>query len=298
MVHKQQLLLVVVLSLVAIPAFAATGGGGVVSLVQQTEIGHATATNPTGTFALSQAAGDANVIVVEYCGSPGGDGDHPGCGTTGEPGPVESVTDTAGNTYTRICGPLTTISSGSYTNNCGGGSPTAEHNVTTVEVWFSPTIKAAATGNVVTMSMTAVSNVTGWNIWMFQLHPASGTIVFDKYVSNQSGTASDPVSGPISTGTTATTSYASEFFFAYCSTSNGTCPTPLNTPPWIEAGLNGSVYYDTHSDAAYAIATSEQAASESFTAGSGVNEWLGLLVTFGSTGNLPLPPSNLQAVVN
>ena len=297
MVHNQQLLLVVVLSLVAIPAFAATGGGGSVSLVQQTEIGHATATNPTATFALAQAAGDANVIVVEYCGSPGGAGG-PNCGSTGEPGPVESATDTAGNTYTRVCGPLTTISSGSYTNNCGGGSPTADHNVTTVEVWFSPTIKAAAAGNVVTMSMTAVSNVTGWNIWMFQLHPASGTIVFDKYVSNQSGTASDLVFGPISTGTTATTSYPSEFFFAYCSTSWGTCPTPLNAPPWIEAGLNGSVYFDTHSDAAYEIVASEQTASESFTAGSGENEWLGLLVTFGSTGNLPLPPTNLQAVVN
>ena len=295
MVNKQQqLLLVIVLSLIAIPAFAATGVGGAVSLVQQTEIGHAAATNPTGTFTFSQAAGDANVIVVEYCGSPGGDGDHPGCGTTGEPGPVASVTDGAGNTYTRICGPLTTISSGSYTNGCGGGNPTPDHNVTTVEVWFSPTIKAAAAGNVVTMSMTAVNNVSGWNVWMFQVHPASGTIVFDKYVSTQS----DSVSGPISTGTTATTSYPNEFFFAYCSTSNGTCPTPLNTPPWIEAGLNGSVYYDTHSDAAYGIATSEQTASEGFTAGSGINEWLGLLVTFGSTGNLPIPPTNLQVVVN
>jgi hypothetical protein len=165
-------------------------------------------------------------------------------------------------------------------------------------VWFSPTIKAAASGNVVTMSMTAVSNVTGWNIWMFQLHPTSGTIVFDKYVSNQSGTASDPVSGPISTGTTTTTSYASEFFFAYCSTSNGTCPTPLNTPLWTESGLNGVQYYDTHSDAAYEIVNSQQAASESFTAGSGVNEWLGLLITFGSSGNVPVPPTNLQAVVN
>jgi hypothetical protein len=140
--------------------------------------------------------------------------------------------------------------------------------------------------------------MNGWNIWMFQIHPASGTMVFDRYVSTQTGTLSDPLAGPISTGTTSTTSYSNEFFFAYCSTSDGTCPPSLNAPPWTETPLNGSVYYDTHSDAAYEIVGSQQSASESFTAGSGINEWLGVLVTFGSstTGDGPAPPSNLIAI--
>jgi hypothetical protein len=299
-VHKQkQLLLVVVLSLVAIPAFAATGDGGAISLVQQTEIGHATATNPTGTFASAQAAGDANVILIEYCGLPGGSGGTAAClGGSDATGPITAVTDTAGNTYTRVCGPVTTISAGSYTNDCGGGTVTVDGYTVWVEAWMATNIKSSSSGNVVTATMTNVDHMTGWNAWLFQLHSASGTIVFDKYVSKQSGTSADPVAGPISTGTTATTTYPNEFFLAYCSTSYGVCPPSLNTPPWIEAGLNGSAYYDTHSDAAYAIATSEQSAGESFTAGSGENEWLGLLVTFGSTGNLPLPPTNLQATVN
>jgi hypothetical protein len=293
--YQQRLLLVIFLSSVAVAAFAASAApGGAVSLVQQTAKGYSTATNPSGTFASSQADGDANVIVFEYCGKPGGSGGGDDC--INSPGPASSVTDTAGNTYTRICGPLTTISGGSYTTDCGGGSPIQDHYTVTVEIWFSASIKAASAGNVVTANMPAVGNMSGWNIWMFQLHPASGTVVFDQYVSKETGTLADPIGGPISTGTTAITAYPNEFFFAYCSTSNGTCPPALNVPTWTEVGLNGSTYYDTHSDAAYKIVGSVQTATESFTAGSGDNEWLGLLVTFGSAV-LPAPPTSVKAVV-
>jgi hypothetical protein len=277
-------------------------GQSTVSVVQEAGTGQATATNPTGTFGSSQAAGDANIVLIEYCGQPGGNGNNPGCGTTAQPGPITSVTDTAGNTYTRNCGPITTISAGSYTNACGGGSPTSDHQVTTVEVWSALSIKSASAGNIVTAHMSATSNVTGWNIWMFQIHPASGKIVFDQSVSKQSGTLSSPVAGPISTGTTATTNYPNEFFLAFCNTSNGTCPGGQNEPPWVEAGLgytNGS-YYDTHSDVAYRIVSTEQTGSESFTAGSGNNVWLGVLVTYGSSSSQaqgPQPPTNLQASV-
>jgi hypothetical protein len=281
------------------------GTGGIVSLVQQVEIGSGTQVGsnpvtPAATFPLPQAAGDANVIVVEYCGQPGWGAAAPNCLSSNSPGPISSITDTAGNTYVRNCGPLTTTSSGSYTNNCGGGTPTQDGYNVTVEVWSAVKVKSAAAGNVVTAHMPAVSNMNGWNVWMFQLHPASGSIVFDQYVSKQTGGVGNLVAGPISTGTTASTNYPNEFAFAYCMTANGTCPGPLNVPTWIQAPLNGSVYYDTHSDTAYRIITSQQTLSESFTAGSGATEWLGFLVTYGASGSqaqLPQAPTNLQAVV-
>lgn len=291
-------------------AYQFSGGtvGGAVSLVQQVGIGHGVQTGtypfpPTGTFASSQAAGDTNVIVIEYCGLPGGSGGGANClSGSNATGPITSITDTAKNTYTRNCGPITTISSGSYTNACGGGSPTIDGFTTWVEVWSAPNINSSAAGNVVTGTMTNVNNMTGWNVWMFQLHTTSGHVIFDQFISKQSGTQSAPVAGPISTGTTPTTNYANEFFFAFCNTSNGTCLPPLNTPTWTEAGLgttNGQ-FYDTHSDGAYRIVTSTQTASESFTAGSGVNEWLGMLVTYGSSSSqaqAPQPPTGLQATV-
>jgi hypothetical protein len=281
------------------------GVGGAVSLVQQVEIGSVTQTGsnpvtPTATFPLPQTAGDANVVVIEYCGLPGWGAAPPNCLSTSSPGPITSVTDTAGNTYTRNCGPLTTISSGSYTNACGGGSPAQDGYNVTVEVWSALNIKSAPGVNVVTAHMPTVSNMNGWNVWLFQLHPASGSIVFDQYVSKQTGTSTNLISGPISTGTTATTNYPNEFAFAYCMTASGTCPGPLNVPTWIQAPLNGSVYYDTHSDAAYRITSSQQTLSESFTAGSGATEWLGLLVTYGVSGSqaqLPQPPTSLLATV-
>lgn len=277
-------------------------GQGPMSLVQQVEIGHGTQTGtyphpPTATFPSTQAAGDTNVIIFEYCGLPGGAGGGVDCTAAGTPGPAASVTDTAGNTYTRNCGPITTLSSGSYTNACGGGTPTVDGRVVWIEVWSAPNIQSASAGNVVTVNMPNVNNMTGWNIWMFQIHPASGTVVFDQSVSLQSGNTStgNQVAGPISTGTTPTTTFANEFFFAWCGTDNGTCPTALNTPPWTEVNLNCSVgCYDTHSDAAYEIVSNKQTASESFTAGSGINEWLGMLVTFGSA---PYPPTNIQVTV-
>jgi len=277
-------------------------GQGALSVVQEAGTGQGTATNPTGTFASTQAAGDANIVLIEYCGKPGGDGDNPGCGMTAQPGPIASITDTAGNTYTRNCGPITTISAGSYTNDCGGGAPTQDHQTTTAEIWSALSIKTAPAGNIVTAHMTAPSNLTGWNIWMFQIHPSSGKVVFDQSVSKQSGTLSSPVAGPISTGTTATTNYPNEFFLAFCNTSNGTCPGGQNEPPWVEAGLGHSDgnFFDTHSDAAYRIVNSEQPAVENFSAGSGNNVWLGLLVTYGSSSSQaqgPLPPTNLQANV-
>lgn len=286
----------VILLFIASNVFA---DGGAITLVQRTGTGQATATNPTSTFPSAQAAGDANIVIVEYCGQPGGNGDNPGCGTTAEPGPVASVTDTMGNLYTRNCGPLTTISGGSYNDSCGGGNPTSDHQVTTIEVWSALNTKSAPAGNVVTMHMTTVANVTGWNIWMFQLHPASGTMIFDQSVHTQTGTISNPQAGPISTGTTATTSDANEFFFAFCNTSNGTCPQPLDSG-WTEQGLgfsNGQ-FFDTHSDAAFRVVSSQQTASESFTAGSGENVWLGVLVTFGSAVSAPpAAPTGLTATV-
>ena len=257
-------------------------GQGAVTLVQQTEIGFGSqasviGTNPSASFASAQTAGDANIVIFEYCGTPGGSGGGVNC--VNSPGPTTSVTDTAGNTYTRNCGPITTISSGNYTTACGGGSPTIDARVTAVEVWSSTNIKAASSGNTVTANMTNSSTrITGWNIWLFQIiHPASGHVVFDQYISKQS----NATAGPISTGTTPTTTYANEFLFAFCATDNGTCPPSFNSPTWTEAELNGEQYYDTHSDAAYRIVSSTLAASETFTAGSGVNEWLGMLVTFG-----------------
>jgi hypothetical protein len=278
------------------------GTGGAVSLVQQVEIGHGTQTgtypfSPTATFPSSQAAGDANIVVIEYCGLPGGAGGGVNClfGSNAT-GPITSITDTAGNTYTRNCGPITTISAGSYTNKCGGGSPTVDGRDVAVEVWSALNIKTSGAGNVMTATMANVNNMTGWNVWMFQLHPASGTMVFDQYTSKQWSNTAGPISNIA--GTTATTNYPNEFFFGYCMTANGTCPS--NTSGWSVAPLNGSTYYDTHSDAAYDIVTSQQTASVGFTAGSGVGEWLGLLVTFGSSGSVvqgPQAPSNLQAVV-
>jgi hypothetical protein len=279
-------------------------GQGAVSIVQEYTQGIGTQTGtypfpPTDAFTKSQAAGDTNVIVFEYCGLPGGSGGGDNCLASGSPGPASSVTDTAGNSYTRVCGPLTTLLSGSYTNGCGGGTPTTDGYTVTVEVWASFGIKSAAAGNAVTVNMPSVSKMTGWNIWLFQLHAASGTVVFDSYASLQTGTLAKAVAGPISTGATPTTSYANEFLFAYCNTSNGTCPGPLNTPTWTEFGLNGEIAYDTHSDAATRIVTSTGDYSESFTAGSGENEWLGMIVTFGSVGSvLVQPPTSLSATVH
>jgi len=282
------------------------GTGGAISIAQQVEIGHGTQTGtypfpPTATFPSSQAAGDANIVVIEYCGLPGGAGGGQDCLWGADAtGPITAITDTAGNTYTRNCGPISTISSGSYTNNCGGGSPTVDGYTVAVEIWSALNIKSSPAGNAVTANMPNVNNMTGWNVWMFQLHPASGKMVFDQYVSKQTGGSTNLITGPISTGTTAITNYPNEFSFAYCMTANGTCPGPLNVPTWIQAPLNGSVYYDTHSDAAYRIITSQQTLSESFTAGSGATEWLGLLVTYGASGSqsqLPQAPANLQAVV-
>ncbi len=278
---------------------------GAVSIVQEYAQGHGTQTGtyafpPTGTFTNSQAAGDTNVIVFEYCGLPGGAGGGDDCLASGSPGPAISVTDTAGNTYTRVCGPLTTLLSGSYVNECGGGTPTTDGYTVTVEVWASVGIKTASAGNVVTANMPTIANMTGWNVWLFQLHAASGTVVFDRYASLQTGTAAAPRAGPISTGTTPTTSYANEFLFAYCSTANGTCPPSLSTPTWTEFGLNGETYYDTHSDAATQIVTSTGTYSESFTAGSGATEWLGMIVTFGSAtaGSPPSAPMTVTAIVH
>jgi hypothetical protein len=278
------------------------GAGGAVSLVQQVEIGHGTQTGtyphpPTATFPSSQVAGDANIVVIEYCGLPGGAGGGVNClfGSNAT-GPITSITDTAGNTYTRNCGPITTISAGSYTNNCGGGSPTVDGFDVAVEVWSALNIKTSSAGNVVTANMTNVNNMTGWNVWMFQLHPASGTMVFDQYTSKQWTNTAGPIANIA--GTTGTTNYPDEFAFGYCATANGTCPS--NTSGWNGAPLNGSIFYDTHSDAAYEILTSKQTASVGFTAGSGVGEWLGLLVTYGSSSSqaqAPQPPTSLLATV-
>jgi hypothetical protein len=277
-------------------------GQGAVSIVQEYAQGNGTQTGtypfpPTGAFTNSQAAGDTNVIAFEYCGLPGGAGGGDDCLASGSPGPANSVTDTAGNSYTRVCGPLTTLSSGSYTNKCGGGTPTTDGYTVTVEVWASFGIKSASAGNTVKVNMATIANMTGWNIWLFQLHAVSGKVVFDRYASMQTGTAADTLPGPISTGTTSTTSYANEFLFAYCNTSNGTCPTSLNASTWTEFGL-GAVYYDTHSDAATRIVTSTGSYSESFTAGSGENEWLGMIVTFGSVaGGAPISPPTLLTAI-
>ena len=270
----------------------ATFGQGAVSVVQQVERGHGSQVttineNPFGTFASSQAAGDANVVVVEYCGLPGGAGGGSNClfGSNAT-GPIASVTDTAGNTYVHVCGPITSVSAGSFTNQCGGGSPTIDGYNVAVEVWYAPVIKAASGGNVVTANMTTTANMTGYNVWLFQLHPATGSIVFDQFASKQWGTHAAQVSGPLPNiaGTTGTTTHANEFVFGYCMTSNGTCPS--NTSGWSTAHLNGSTFYDTHSDAAYEILSSTGTASVGFTAGSGVAEWYGLIVTFGSAGNV------------
>ncbi len=77
MLHKQQLLLVVVLSLVAIPAFAASAGGGAVSLVQQTEIGYGVSdwhlpAPSHGNLRLSASPPETQMsLLIEYCGLPG-----------------------------------------------------------------------------------------------------------------------------------------------------------------------------------------------------------------------------------
>ena len=176
-------------------------GQGAVSIVQEVNIGYGTQTGtyphpPTGTFTSSQAAGDTNVVIFEYCGLPGGAGGGDDCLASGSPGPATSVTDTAGNVYVRICGPITTLSSGKYTNACGGGTPTTDGYVVTVEAWVSMGIVSASSGNVVTANMPTIANMTGWNIWLFHLHTTSGTVVFDRYDALQTGTFSMQLAGP------------------------------------------------------------------------------------------------------
>jgi len=172
-----------------------------------------------------------------------------------------------------------------------------------VEVWSAKNIVSASSGNVVTATMTNLSNMVGWNIWAFELKPASGHIVFDRSTSAQwgspnGGTCSSPGIGAECSGGdltsniagTTTTNYANEFAFGYCSVNQGTCPT-VTTAGWTSAPLNGETYFDTHSDAAYEILTSEGPVSVGFSTGGGVDEWLGLLVTYGSTNDGLVAPT-------
>lgn len=273
-----------------VPSTFAQGGSVAISVVQSLTAGVSTdgGTNPSGTFSGAQTAGDSNYIMVEYW--------PPSAPLTG---PVTSVTDAQGNIYTRQCGPLTTISSGSYTNECGGGNPTADGNDTIVEMWLANSIKAADAGaNTVTMQMTNPGHMVGWNMWLLEIHiaTAGSILALDKFVSTQTNSSSPT---GISTGTTATTTSPNEIFIAWCLPVSGLCQ-PSPSSPWVDMPLSGGEDFDTHSGAAYLIATSEQTASALFGAGStNGDEAIAGILTFKSVppANLPKPPTSLTATV-
>jgi hypothetical protein len=268
------------------------GWAQTISLVQELPYGVQSAggTNPSYTFSGAQTAGNANVIIFEYYPS-----------NNSGPGPATSVTDSKGNTYKRICGPITTISSGNWTDGCGGGSPTRDNAVTTYEMWLANSIASATPGsNTVTAHLTNNSLLGGYNIWLIEVHIATAgyVLALDQFVSQQTTYGT-----PAPTGTTGTTTSPNELFIAWCTVATDVCqPTPAF--PWIDIPLNGENYYDTHSDAAYQIVTSEQTASATFAEGRASDERLAGIVTLkpqlsNSLSNPPpTPPTGLTAAVN
>jgi hypothetical protein len=282
--------------LICVCSTFAQSGNGAINVVQSLTAGLSTdaGTNPTGTYPGAQTAGNSNVVMVEYCGTGSI------CGTP-LPSPITSVTDSTGNTYSRVCGPLTNISSGSYTGPCGGGTFTIDGNNTIFEAWIANNIAAAAAGaNTFTMHMTSTANMKGWNTWYAEVHiaTAGSILVLDQAVTTTTLSV-NPATG-MGTGTTPTTTAPNEIFFAWCLPVAGLCqPAPSG---WTEIPLNGGIDFDTHSDAAYKIATSQQTSSAFFGLGSigAGDEAIAGILTFRSVSpgpNRPNPPTSLTATV-
>jgi len=188
------------------------------------------------TFGSAMTAGKAIVLAIEYF--PVTDG------------PIVGVSDDAGNSYSRVFGPL----------DDGTGF------THTWEVWLATGTHAFAAGNrVIPDYLGNVGINTGW---CFEVNTTRGTIVLDRTASH----ATPPEAGSASTGTTSLTRYANEIVIAFTDPSGG--PAIYPGPPWTDDGGGG-----TGADVCHQIVTSTGNFSATFTADPCT--WNSGIVTFG-----------------
>src|SRR6266568_1493483 len=189
----------------------------------------------------AQTAGNYNVLALEHYGQT-----------------VDSVTDTVGNVYTRVCGPLST--------NDG--------RTTDIEFWFSCPIAAAAPAtNTVTVNVSGTPMYKG--AVLYEVHSPTA-LVFDQCANLVTRDAASA-----SSGTTGTTRYANSFMIAV------TNPSDLSiTPPgfpWIGDGDPAG----TSSSYIHAFVGTAGTYSATWTSGTS-QDWNSAIAVFGA---LPLPPT-------
>lgn len=187
--------------------------------------------------------------------------------TNGHGTSMNSITDTQGNTYTKIA---------DVNINSGGGS-TDE-----ITVWLATGIVGGA-GNIVTFHGTG----TNFLAYTIAEYSSSSPLAFDQVATG----GNEPVSS-ITTGTV-TTTVAAEILIAFCRSNGGT----------LVAGTSYTIQnQNAHStNLNYGIALEDQSVSSTGTYDASISKASGsgnmalILVTL-SEGGSPPPPSSSQSV--